>query len=529
MDFGLPVVPPLGVLTAFGNPWHGSLTGSTLTLPDSSTRTWPAPETNDCFAFRVPGAPGGSGCAVPAGGTWLDYLLTYGNNASIYGKPVSIKPVNWMFARADGTRWLISVTTATTGIEVSDAALSIGLQARQIGGFGEIPVVHYFVPSLASRGMGAALPSEMTEAILPATVSMGISDITPRGDKCCLMFYSEGDTAESVGQRFPYAFFEIVISDSLFTSTTATMTHNIAAVAGLRRVAFYTTSGTSPTANSCEIQPFTSTASAADLHVTDSIMACWYDGAGVLTPVKFSYVEPLTSSAYTVSFRPQTPGCPADYALDLLIHSEFTVDYGAAAFGVHHLDAVLDAAIGGVRQVYPGIGTTYQSLDLTLAADGSSLFNIAYYDSGAGKPPGNLSGELNYVFSNFITRLITNPETLVDTAYSPMSVAVSSMHPWKLLMPPMGGGSINPIELQDAPELFAKRCSASLFLIGRTWINRLTGDRETRIDKALTKLGLLPVSYSVPVNMSLGSLSASVHPVTGEINIGADGVARAFV
>lgn len=518
MDENSPLQAPCSHPLAFGNPWHGSIVNSTLTLPDASTRMVPIPLTNDVFDFHVPGAAGGGSAPAPAGGIWRDYLLLYGTCNSVYGEAVSSWPVNWLFARSDGSRWLVSVTSAVTGIALSNAALVVDFSATRFGEFGGTGETIAFSLTLADRGLGNTLPAEITEA-LPASVSIGISDIASRGQKCCLMFYALKAGGENGTQRFPYGFFEVALSDTLFGSSTATLAYNIAAVAGTRANGGYTASGTPP--SGCGSSVYNNNADVPVISAASAIMAAWYK-ADVLKPVYFNYAQPLTSTTYTWSNVGVSP-CVGSFAIDYFTGAEFTVDYGTADFGVYSLSATADAELHGVA-TYPSVPTTTtEDTVVTLSAGATVLFNAERHISYGTAPSIGTSGTQNAAFSLWTTSVDGS------TVYIAMNVDPTRFHPWAMGQPPLEMVRSDIADLNNAPQFFAKRAAANLILIGRTWIDKATLDRKTVIDRALTRNGAAAVAYPVPDNVTLGQISAAAQPVTGEIAIGADSAARGWV
>lgn len=518
-------IPPLGKVSAWGNPFHGTIVSSTLTLPNDETLTIPAATHNDCFIFRVPGAPGGGSAAVPAGGEWRDYLLLYGNCSAVYGKTISSNIVNWLYAHPDGSRWLITMNGGT-GIAFSNASLNLTFFAKRFGEIGAAAESIEFTLTLASRGLGEATP--LVDESLPASAMIGISDVTESGDKCCLMFWATKTGTEVEGQRFPYGFFEVVLSSTDFTASTATLVYDIADVAGARQEAFYDyTSPTFPPPPFCGSETASNTASAAAEYVDGAIVACWYDDTDVLKAITFTYNQPLVSS--TPDIYSMSASCEYNYATEKTNNSEWSIVCGATGIGTYTITATADYYLKGLNTTPGDISLAWreESLDMLVAAGADTLFSMSYFSYTDGAEPGNTDGALNERFDSWVTGVLPD-----FTVYTSLQVNLSRMHPWALYSAPrVADHDIAPFipEANDAPQLFAKRFSSTLIGFGRTWINRTTLERETRIDKFLTKSGLVANSYSVPVDIELRQLSATVHPVTFDVEIAPDGTARSFV
>lgn len=525
-----------GIIAEFihwGNPYHGAIVGSTLTLPDATTLIVPATANNNCFDFHVPGALGAldeNGATVPApvpGGEWRDYLLMYGNGDAIYGKAVSAYPVNWLYAHPDGSRWLISITSATTGIALSNDALALTLRAIRFGEM--VPVADVgaaaetiaFSVTLEHRGLDPA-PAGVSEA-MPDSVLIGISDIVEDGSKCCLMFYALKAGDERSDQRFPYAFFEVTLGAENFAASIVSPVYDIAAVAGTRQGGlFVQTDDQPPDALPCVMWNGWSTPTTSEIYVRDAIIACWYSG-DVLKPIKAHSSEPLAGSAYVVSFRPRD-ACQEPYVVNHTRHAAKTMRFGHPDVAEYVLEASYLYTQTGTR-LYSQDSTDAQStLDINLAGNGASLYSFSMVEELSSPPIGE-NGEVALRFSEQTWVFI--PPVLTIAQDQPLALR-GDMHPWELKSAPAlsaapDGNYIN------APHIFAKRFSSTLIGVGRTWIDGATLQRQTRIDKFITKAGLIDNSYSVPVDTTLAALSASLQPVSHEIAVAADSAARSFV
>lgn len=522
----------------WGNPYHGSIVNATLTIDGGGgTRTVPATTTNDCFLFRVPGAPGGVGDTAPPAGAWRDYLLLYGKGKAVYEKAISTADVNWLFCRADGTRWLIRITSSTSGITLSGASLAINFSATRFGDIVDAasasPEVVNFTLTLADRGLDTSTVDAAVGEYFASSVSIGISDITPRGDKCCLMFYTTETGTENNNQRFPYAFFEVVMDDSSitnFSTCSIAMVYDIADVAGSRADDLYQyVQDTPPPLPFCDDVGYHQVIDGTGFTVTDSIIAAWYDELDALFPVHFNYDEPFVAGSGVIVGGSYPPDCYGYAPYDTLWtdHSEWSATIGATAFGVHSMAFQLDWVVEGeIYSLGPG-SWDHTTLDINLVdGDSNTLFAASYASDGNGSAL-SIQGSLNTRFTSWLS--FSDPSTQIHHA---CFFGTAGMYPWALVESPVlmdldVSGSIP--ELNNAPFPFVKRFSSTLIGIGRTWVDKDSEERITHIDKFLTKSGFVDNTYSVPVDITLGNISASIQPVTLEIAIGSDGLYRSFV
>ncbi len=509
---------------AWGNPYHGEIVGGTLTLPDASTRTVPATTSNACFDFHVPGAPGGGDAPVPAGGEWRDYVLLYGAGQVVYGKQVSTEAANWLYVRPDGSRWLIKLISPTSGITANGSSLTIYFTATRFGDLSGAPEsgVNFNV-TLTSRGMDTSGVSGLSN--VPSTVSLGISDISADGQKCCLMFYHTIAGDETGGQQFPVAFAELTLHATTWSSSTITLFRDIDDVAGTRATSSYTFTDGTP--SPCSDTVSNTASGGGTRSVVDSVMACWYDGTGTLVPVHYNYAQPLTSSTLT-KYWP----CAEYFTAVETRDAEFSLSYGAAAFGQYDLAFTHSYSKTSVVTAVgdPDDGSTTEVWSDSLMAGAAELWDVDITQNLSFSTRGVIyyDGALNSPWTGYQGLILPGP-----TLYQALVPAyVGNLHPWALHFSPETADhdlAASDPDVNNAPLLFAKRCSPTLIIIGRTWVDRTSLDRETRIDKAITKHGAVNIAASIPVNTTLSQISAAVHPVTGDIIIGTDGVARAFV
>lgn len=535
MSITLPELPDIkdaGILESFvhwGNPYHGPIVGNTLTLADATTLTVPATANNACFYFKVPTAPGAldeNGDPVPApvpGGEWRDYMLLYGNCDAIYCKDVSTSAVNWLYSHPDGSRWLIKLTSSSSGIATGSASLGLNWSAVRFGEMGGEPETINFTLTLADRGLDTTAIDPHITVSPSITLSIGISDIASDGSKCCLMFYLDGSGGESGNQRFPYAFFEVAINSTAFASSSVAIIYDMEAVGGVRNESLYSYAMDAlPPLPYCDDVPYHTYSSGYGFKVVDNIIACWYDTAGEIQPIMFNYDEPFfPATAQVVGGSTSTCG---DYSVAETNHAEYSINYGSPWFGIYTLNMVTDHVKEGVYH-RPGTSSVSENFTFSFYNADATLFEMTYYIASGSTS--NIVGEVNRRFTDWVSGAL--PDTSI---YACLVVATSGMHAWSLAYTPVR--AYNDLadfipEANNAPQIFAKRFSPTLIGFGRTWINRTSLQRETRIDKFLTKAGMVSNSYSVPLDITLAEISATIHPVTLELSIGSDSAYRSFV
>jgi hypothetical protein len=100
-----------GKLDTLGLPFHGPVTGGTLTLPNSDTKTAPQPYDGAVMVARHPAAPGITRDAeqqafdTANGYEWRDYAVLVGRNNQI--GPSELGANHWIYADPGGGSWII--------------------------------------------------------------------------------------------------------------------------------------------------------------------------------------------------------------------------------------------------------------------------------------------------------------------------------------------------------------------------------------------------------------------------------------
>lgn len=519
-------------LRAWGNPFHGKIVNGTLTLPNAETQTWPATQNNNCFVFRVPGAPGGNGADAPPGGEWRDYLLLYGNCQAVYSKQVSTSLVNWLYVRPDGSRWLIKLTSNAVGIATSSAALVMSFSASRFGEFSKDLLESFsFDLTLPDRGLDPALAG-LYSGKIPASVNIGISDMTEDGSKCCLMFWQEKTGwPDQENQQYPYGFFEVSLDTSVFSLSTVALVYDLGDVYGTETAAFYDFEVEQPDPlYGCYNSTWTNIPTGPRLARDDSVVAAWYIN-GVLTPVLFNDEQLTESDSGIYKNSPSSGwwqgfGCPDCNYRSETKFGQYTATVGAV--GVAEIAIVSDATytIQG-EQCREGDNYGDHSWTQNMSLNGVEVYTNSDGEDLVVSPTfpgidGTYKGYINTIYPT-INPGYTDEFDVFHPAPQPLTFS-GTVHKWDSLEEVMSNNGRD-----EAPSLFIKRFSSTLLGYGRAWKSLTTGEKMIVIDKFLTKQGLVTNTVAIPPGTDLGQISATLQPVTGEIEIGFDGLPRSFV
>lgn len=489
---------PLGKPVVFGNPWHGEVRNAVLTLPDSTTKTVPITPNDGhgaCWVFRVPGAPGSAGADAPPGGEWRDYLLGYARGNVVYQKLVNSNPINWLCMGNDGSRWMLSVTSSVTGIAMGNASLALNFFAERFGEFGVSPETYNFTLTLPNRGL-----SHPT-ATLPTSVNLGFSDATENGQKAVLLFYTAG-ADDFAHQRMPYGFAEVVLNPDDFASSTISLLYNTESVSGI--LAGFTYDVTAPpTGPDCEYSiTLNGTPQAPEWKAENAILSVWYDSAGALKTVFYSFKIPLTAWTYsqfnfdTVNVPSNCDDCTGD-ALEV-VNQTITIDGFILPISVERHGVSTMTDFGNE------VGTTTTQIEI-----GEIYSRNAVYGAGFGCDIG-------------IKRFLA----LSDHSYINIQctkIPFDEMHPW-----------IGPFEQKaeslpasqaaawnDEPLIFVRVLSPTLIVMGLMWDD--SGTTRIKLFRAITKFGHLAINQEF-AGVSRSDIMGCIHPVTGQIIFATDGV-----
>ncbi len=233
LDKGAPTPHPLGRIGIFGNPFHGTVQGGTLTLPNSTTRTYPQP--NDAWpdqagaTHRVkrPGIAAVSRTTeqleadVAAGRQWRNEAMLSGGKQQLYGVDLE----GWVYFDPDGVRWLVTIDAdlANNAFNFSES-LAFDLKLTRFGEFGPAATPVNYSLSLTDWGQqgypalqGFRLEDGSFETVTAAHLL--VEAIQPNGSKAALCIHRRRligehatDTTADVAVRHPLGWVEIAIS-----------------------------------------------------------------------------------------------------------------------------------------------------------------------------------------------------------------------------------------------------------------------------------------------------------------------------
>lgn len=145
LDRNSPASAPLTKVGAFGNPYHGTVQGGTLTLPNAITKTWPQPDSTtpdiagSTHLLMRPGQPEvvrsieQAAADTAAGLQWRNKAMLSGGKLQLYGKNIG----GWIYIDPSGGRWRIEFVTPLESIVLGFAAtLSLQMRVSRFGSFG---------------------------------------------------------------------------------------------------------------------------------------------------------------------------------------------------------------------------------------------------------------------------------------------------------------------------------------------------------------------------------------------------------
>jgi len=128
---------PFKRVSKFGCPWHGKLESTTLTLPDSTTKTWVAATGHGGIDVVQPagvGSTSNDAADTAAGREWRNYALISGESRVFYGKVLGFN--RWVYVPAQGNAFHCRIISGTGTGNSSDgsASLTIGVRRMAIDG-----------------------------------------------------------------------------------------------------------------------------------------------------------------------------------------------------------------------------------------------------------------------------------------------------------------------------------------------------------------------------------------------------------
>lgn len=494
---------PIGKVLVFGNPWHGVVREDVLTMPGGATKSVPtAPNDGHggCWKFQVPGAPGLGEAVADPGEQWLDYLLYYGRGNVVYHKTVNSNLINWFCLGDDGTRWLVSVTSATSGIPSGTASLGVTFQAKRFGDIGVAAESHSFTLTLANRGLAHA-----TET-LPSTVSMGFCDANATGKKAVLMFFTPG-AGEYANQRLPLAFFEVTLDPANFASSSIGLLYNTDQVSG-------TATGTpwlveSDTGADCDYSiSVWGTPLVSDWGYMNSIMTVWYSSAGAATPIYHSHKVPLSAWSWseynldTVNIPSNCDDCTGDateFVNKKLQWDGWELPVSVNRHGVGEI--VNFNVVSGSTTTLINVGSHYNRSYEWAAGFGCAIGTLQYLD--------------------------LSPSAYLNIQCT--STNVPRLHPW------LGPATAKPVitspanqasAWQDDPMIFTRILSPTFIVVGLAWLE--SGIKKIKLIRAITKIGQFSLSNEFS-GIDRQMLMGTLHPHTTEMEFADDGVPVFYV
>lgn len=184
----------LDEIDKMGDPWHGvwsGASGNITTIPGpvvacpgaAPAAGFPPRRHGDCYLIEVPGTPATSSDAADAtaGRTWLDHGLITGAKHRLYGEELG--PKGWIYAAADGSRWLAKFTTLTANVDAGTADITLELTEFGVFGAAAPPVTQTFALGTVALILDAATPNDFFDFAVSHSASFEIEDIWTDGSK----------------------------------------------------------------------------------------------------------------------------------------------------------------------------------------------------------------------------------------------------------------------------------------------------------------------------------------------------------
>lgn len=201
------------MLENWGCPYHGTISGGLLTLPNGSTMdcaepvSWPGDNAGygNTLLQRMPWAPGAERTPEQAasdlqkGRQWLDYALLSGLYQNLHGSVIG----GWIYAAPDNRPWLIDAQQIRS--YSGQSSWIKALKMTRFGRAGGSGGVRSFTLELANTGQST--PS------LTGAVYAELADITPDGSKAIVAIYLKpSQPAGGFVARHPIGFWLIELS-----------------------------------------------------------------------------------------------------------------------------------------------------------------------------------------------------------------------------------------------------------------------------------------------------------------------------
>lgn len=233
LDKGSPISDPFGRISIFGNPFHGTVQGGVLSLPNSTTRAYPQPDgtwpdqAGSTHRVKRPGIAAVTRTTEQlaaddaAGRQWRNEAILSGGKQQLYGLDVE----GWIYFDPDGVRWLVTFD-ADLDTDVFDFTedLNLDINLTRFGEFGPAATPLNYSLTLSEWGQqgypplqGFRLEDGSFETVEAAHILLDA--IASDGSRAALCIHrrrlvgehSSDETAD-VAVRHPLGWVEIAIS-----------------------------------------------------------------------------------------------------------------------------------------------------------------------------------------------------------------------------------------------------------------------------------------------------------------------------
>tara|TARA_R110001583_G_scaffold195522_3_gene375178 strand:- start:17150 stop:18787 length:1638 start_codon:yes stop_codon:yes gene_type:complete len=196
---------PLAKLGAFGSPYHGLVTGGSLTLPTGAAITYPQPFgawpdlAGATHMVRHPSAPTLSSTplqdAIYAshGHQWRDVAMLSGSRMQLYGVPLD----GWIYIDSAGDRWLVKTGTLTTAYQTWATGLLFSVTLERFGDLGRPAEIYTYSVSLSD--VGQATPDATFGGVSQTQGWVSLWAVQPQGQAAAFMLHPTPRTAMSAG------------------------------------------------------------------------------------------------------------------------------------------------------------------------------------------------------------------------------------------------------------------------------------------------------------------------------------------